>query len=739
MHKEKIKQMAAGLFLLFLGPSVSGQTNDSLQHQLPEVTVVATRSEKDILEAGRSVTVLTRAELDKSVYTTLGELLSAQQGLYVVGNGQTPGANESLFLRGTNSNQTAVFIDGVRVNDVSTVNSTLDLSELPLHSVERIEIIRGAHSTLFGSSAIGGVVQIQTRKPGKTGLHGIAGVSGGLFNTGGAQFNPSLSAGYRWNNGIYLNANADRMAVKGIDATEDTVTDPGVYKHRDRDNWTKASAEVNAGYDGSKFNSALSYRVLSMKTDIDRAAYVDDDNYTLDFNRRIFSASADYKTGKKTELMLSAGYSTSTRDARNDSSQVDPSGATDRSYSEDHYKGESLNLEGLFKYQGKHLETLAGLDYSRESMRQENYYYSALYDPYIYEKRTNLDSLKPHSSTAAFFLQADLNGTIFVPWLSSFNLVAGLRYNSFDLQPSTDKENLSSLTFEINPSYKLSSSTIAYFTYSTGFNTPSLYQLYSNEVYLPFDGSASDGLIRGNPELKPETSTSLEFGLKQKTEKGFASISLFNSITKDQIDYIYMWNPSISIDSLNTDFSRDDYRGDRYVNIGKQTTYGIELLWESEITDWLKVRTNMSLLNGFIDFISSESLRSQTGANQIQLYSNGAFLENTVRSRGLTRRPSTARTDLIVSPTKKITSNLGITYVGSRNDVFYDQDAGPFGALGTKAVEDYTLVDFSIKYEMTKDVFVAIHVENLLNTHYSEINGFRTRGRGISARLSFRF
>ena len=160
--------------------------SDSIQQNLKEINIVATKTEKNKLETGRSVTVLTQKDLQGSVYSTLAELLSNQEGIYITGNSQTPGTNESIFMRGSNSNQTAIFVDGIRINDGSTVNNTIDLTELPLGDVERIEIIRGSHSTLFGSSAIGGVIQISTFKPEKEGLNARINVSAGTFEKDGA-------------------------------------------------------------------------------------------------------------------------------------------------------------------------------------------------------------------------------------------------------------------------------------------------------------------------------------------------------------------------------------------------------------------------------------------------------------------------------------------------------------------------------------------------------------------------
>ncbi len=137
---------------------------------LREVVVSASRTVQPIIETPRSVTVINHEIIEKSIYNSLGDLLNAQSGLYVVGANQTPGTNQSVFMRGANSNQVAVMIDGVRITDPSSPNSAIDLSEISLANVERIEIIRGSHSTMFGGAAIGGVINIITKNNGMPGF-----------------------------------------------------------------------------------------------------------------------------------------------------------------------------------------------------------------------------------------------------------------------------------------------------------------------------------------------------------------------------------------------------------------------------------------------------------------------------------------------------------------------------------------------------------------------------------------
>ncbi|HRH67026.1 MAG TPA: TonB-dependent receptor [Bacteroidia bacterium] len=731
MHKEIIKFIATGQLFFSALSALAEQPSDSLPTDLKEVTVIATRTERNILETGRSITVLTQNELQSGVYSTVAELLSNQEGIYITGNNQTPGALESIFMRGSNSNQTAIFLDGIRINDGSTANNTIDLSELPLSDVVRIEILRGSQGTLYGSSAIGGVILISTFRPLQKGKSGSFSVSAGTFNKSGSVLFPAASVGYRFKNGVSLSAAGNFQSVRGLDATLDTVLDPTVFKNRDRDNWAKAGVSGLLAYEWSKGAGTINFRHVKMNTDIDKSAYLDDDNYTLDYERNTIHGNFRYSFLEKLEAILEGGFTKNIRHANNDSSVTNLAGTTDHTFSEDHYSSANVNADFYVRFKEKSISAFAGYSIQKENMNQANYYYSALFAPFITEINTSLDSLDPSASIGSLYAQVDINGEVLHKSMHTFNLILGAR----TIQHSKFGNKF---IWEINPSWSLSLKSLLYFSFSKGFNSPSLYQLYAPDQYYTYDNNFSSGLSRGNPDLLPEVSDSYELGLKQKIDdSGFFGIAVFKSITKNLIDYVYLWDSSIPTDQLGTDFSRDDFRGDRYLNTGKQTTYGIEFTIENRMTDFLKVHFNLSLVNGYLDYKESNNFQAQAGGNHVQEYNNGAFLTGAIRTQGLTRRPNTARIDFILFPMKKMSSTIGLSYIGPRGDVYYDAGKGPFGALSTTPVNDYTLLDFSLHYSLTSSLSAVLKVENLLNEHYSEINGFRTRGRGLYLKLGY--
>ncbi|MCW9022280.1 MAG: TonB-dependent receptor plug domain-containing protein, partial [Sedimenticola sp.] len=128
---------------------------------LDTVNVTASRMAQTIDETLAAVTVITREDIDKSQAKDITQLLDGTQGLTMSNNGGL-GKVAGIRLRGTDSKQVLVLIDGVRIG--SATLGTTAFQDLPLSQIERIEVVRGPRSQLYGADAIGGVIQIFTRK-----------------------------------------------------------------------------------------------------------------------------------------------------------------------------------------------------------------------------------------------------------------------------------------------------------------------------------------------------------------------------------------------------------------------------------------------------------------------------------------------------------------------------------------------------------------------------------------------
>lgn len=719
--KNKSAHFWAALGLgLFQVTCCWAQQNDSLRSStFSEVVITATRSEKKPAEVARGITVITAEEIQKLNYLHVGELLARQAGLYLVGAGQNPGMTQSLFMRGSNSNQTAVLIDGVRINDPSGVNNALDLSELSLADVDRIEIVRGSHSTLYGSSAIGGVVNIITRKNQQRGFHPMAQVQAGTFGKGTGLLGQQLALDYAAGKGFYIHTEAEHQRIHGLDATIDTVTRSDAYPKRDQDDFKRLGLTGKAGYRTQQWEVYGSYKKTGTQTDIDKRAYTDDDNAVINFDRHLFTYGGAYRVKDWLEARYIGGYSRMFRQTLDDSSAVDSKGTSDHSYAINGGKGHTTTHELQANFVWPHASGVAGIGHYGESMNATSYFYSS--SPFgIYEARTDLDSLNLTATTRNAFVHFDVNGALIREGLQKFSLALGARFNRHSKFGAYT-------TFEVNPSFKLAPQTMIYGVLASGYNAPSLYQLYS-----PASGSGS-GITRGNQYLEPETSISYEFGIKQTLGNFRLGLSYFQTEVKNTIEYVYLW----TADKPSGDLSFLDYQGDTYLNLSQQNSRGLELDFFSELSAKVQVAGNISLINGELKVKPQDIQKSQTKGYQVQLYNTGDFINQSVAVAGLVRRPTTANINLTYQPWQKLVLRADVRYAGPRSDIFYDAGRGPFGALGTQSLQDYTLLDLSAKLPFTSRFSAALRAENLFDKDYQEINGFRTRGRGFYCSLRY--
>lgn len=237
MHsRTTVATLLAGAGLL--SSSVSAQT-----HVLEPVVVTATRVEQRVSDTLSDVSVIDREQIEAAGQSTLTELLARQPGVQMSGNGGA-GASVDYFIRGSDSRQTVVLIDGVRVGSGSS--GTAALQYLPLSQIERIEVLRGPASAVFGADAIGGVIQIFTRR-------GDDGLQGEVFAGGGSYGSSEGSASVRGGDGRWRFAlGAGVSSSRGFSSTSPRINE-GVSVAR------RAHNPDRDGYLNQNFSGSLSF------------------------------------------------------------------------------------------------------------------------------------------------------------------------------------------------------------------------------------------------------------------------------------------------------------------------------------------------------------------------------------------------------------------------------------------------------------------------------------------------
>jgi vitamin B12 transporter len=223
------------LALPLLAGLAFAQSGPGAPPRIDPVVVTATRTPQPLADLVADVTVIGPEEIARSGAQSLTELLQRQPGVEITQNGG-PASTSGVFLRGANRGQTLVLIDGVRLGS-STVGAT-SLEAIPLDLIERIEVLRGPASAVYGSDAIGGVIQVFTRK-GTKDLAANASAGYGTYRTG------AVAGGVSGANGPLTYAlQAGGRRSNGYNA----IVDPANFSFNpDRDGYASGNASANAG------------------------------------------------------------------------------------------------------------------------------------------------------------------------------------------------------------------------------------------------------------------------------------------------------------------------------------------------------------------------------------------------------------------------------------------------------------------------------------------------------------
>jgi vitamin B12 transporter len=157
--KKKIFIVAAAI----ISSQLQAQT-DTTREILDEVVITANKYPNKTSLTGKVITVITKEQLEHSGGKDLSQLLTEQAGVYVGGANSNAGKDKSIYLRGARIDHTLITVDGVPLYDPSGIGGNFDIRNLSVAAIERIEILKGSQSTLYGSDAIAGVINIITKK-----------------------------------------------------------------------------------------------------------------------------------------------------------------------------------------------------------------------------------------------------------------------------------------------------------------------------------------------------------------------------------------------------------------------------------------------------------------------------------------------------------------------------------------------------------------------------------------------
>jgi vitamin B12 transporter len=503
--------------------------SEDADDSLNEVVVVANRAPEPLSKVGNSVTVLDQQAIQDSQKVDMSTLLATTPGITFSRNGG-PGNTTSVYIRGADSDHTVVLIDGVVLNDPSLIGGNFDFGNLLVGDISRVEILRGAQSTLYGSQAIGGVINIITTEP-QPGLGADVQAEGGSLDTGMVKagigdkaddWSFRLGGTYYATDSIaaldkrYGGTNSDPFhdsAISGratYDFTSDVQLDLRAY-------WTESRVFYD-GYPPPDY-------VLANYTQYEDVRQLFD--YTgLNFN--LFD--------ERLKNRVAYEYTTTQHSDYNDA--VSPITQSDS------YRGNNSRVE----YQG----TWAIADG-----------YQAVFGAQQEKSWADITPNAPaHAETGQVGEYVQLQGEV----AKGLTLTAGERHDHYD----TFGQHY---TGQFAAAWSLPSSTVLRASWSQGYKAPSLYELYS-----PY----------GNATLKPEESTGGDGGVEQHLWNDRVTLSATYFIThfKNLIEFEDCPGSPLC--------ETIGQAGGYYANLDRAKASGVELQASAALTSALALSANYS-------------------------------------------------------------------------------------------------------------------------------------------------
>jgi vitamin B12 transporter len=456
-------------FLLF---TVIGfaQTDSVKINPLNEVVITATKTDVKESFTGKVVTVIPKDQLQKMNGLSLTQILNQQSGIDIIGANNSPGTNQDVYVRGAATGSTLILIDGIPVSDPSQIENTFDLNFIPVSMIDRIEILKGSQSTLYGSDAMAGVTNIITKKTGQKPFSVDGQLDGGSFTT--VHGNVGITGEV---NKFNYAAAYDKFYSKGFSSAYDSTG----KQHFDDDGINRDAFFGNAGYQFSTKERLSAFGTYSnYKTGLDEAAFEDDTDYFAKSTDWEIGLSNDFKLNNSIDWKLNYRYEYSARNYLNDSGYVNPNAF--ENYSSGKYSGKNHFAETYFVIPiGKYFHLLPGISFA-STTASENYISLSPFGNYS-------ETLNPDSANTT-----QLSGYLSAQLLNynHLSLEAGGRFNHHSQYGN-------SATFSFSPSYLLNDFVKFYVNISSAYKVPTLYQLYS---------------IYGNKNLLPEQSLNYEAG-----------------------------------------------------------------------------------------------------------------------------------------------------------------------------------------------------------------------------------
>ena len=636
-------------FVAAFAASFSATAQDTAK-TLDEVVVTANKFENKTSATGKVVTVITRQDLERAGGKDLAQLLTEQGGMYLNGAFSNAGKDKSVYLRGAKVDHTLITIDGIPVYDASGIGSNFDIRLIPVESVERIEILRGSQSTLYGSDAIAGVINIITKKGGAKPVGASGSVSYGSYNTIRAA--ASLHGGLKK---LDYNVGYNYFRTDGISEAEPAAASPAVYE---RDHFLQKGVQARIGIQAAKgFRIEPYIRYSKIGGDLDQQPFTDE----LDFSY----TAKNLQTGVRNEFLFGNAklnilynYNGINRNYTDDST-----GSRNGYYifNKAAYKAAEHFADAFIVHPFGRLKLTAGADF--RSSRTD-------YNAVMVSPSFNPASPFPVKGTAAqsgdsvHQKQVGLYSALHFSD-DHFGAEVGSRFNHHSVYGTNVASNINA--FYRNGRWKF------FANISSGYKTPSLYQLYSEY---------------GNTALKPESAINLEGGLQYFSRNENAAIRA-TYFYRDVTDVIFFFYNPATFQS-------------QYINQDKQRDGGVELDAKMRLAKGLDLKLFYAYIDG--------KITTRTAGKDTTFFN-------------LIRRPKSSAAATVGYNFGRAYVSLQMSAFGKRSDIYFDPATFQQQAL---TLDPYTLINVYAEYGVLKKLTLFADLRNVLGERYSEIYGYST-------------
>lgn len=695
---------------------------------LDTMVVTATRTMKQLQEVPASVSVVTAADIEKKNITSMQEALQHLPGVYM-----NQSAQSGIQLRGFSSEDILILVDGMQMN--TTYNGSANLNTIPVENIERIEVLRGAASSIYGGYAVGGVISITTKEAQKVGTHVDAVVSYGSNSTWKKSLQVNSKVNDKWSFGLgYENRKADGYygayrTAKGQAGTGTyTANLPQlangyyVYGSQGERDWEHENYNAHIKYNFDEEKS-LKYTYGKTKTTF---SYANAKSYVKDAaGNPVYNGSVTTQNGDKisftaskfygyenwyekdthaltykdegNKLTASISYVDSKKDGFTSPSvpssydDIDWTGAG--SYSSHPGKVINYDIEKAWENIGKHT-IVVGANFKQEEMTQDRFQVSNWKNENSITGHTGQDHGKVNN--LAVFIQDEYK------FNDPFTMYLGLRLDHYkkgsgtfmntdgsnNIHETSESKTYNELSPKIAFDYKADDSTNYYVSYGHSFRPPTMYKMYRYSEFTSY-------WYVPNPDLDPETSDTFEIGMKKKlSDSTNLGVTLYHVKTDDKIEAT----------GLIPGESFMGKKVKKYINLSSEKRKGIEFDLTHKFSDKYSGYLNYAWQRGTKDYNGTES--------------NQYTIPKHLLHAGIEYNYD------------KWNALLDCQYVSERQSP--DSPTGEYGA------EDaFFIVNTAINYTLSKGVVLQFGINNLFNREFycSEATSGRTYNVGL--RYSF--